>query len=298
MPEFYPRPAIRGFFYSNEISKRMHDTYSPLNKPLLRWPGGKSQLLTQIIARLPASFRALHEPFAGGAALSFALQRPGSFLSDINPELINLYQHVKHRPAEVIRHLLAFPLSRETFAALRRVDRDSLYHSLEPAWRAARYLFLSRTCFNGLMRITADGFQGCSMGGPWRRDHIYDQEPIWSTHRALRACRLSNTGYALAFAAAQPGDFIFIDPPYVSVRPSGDIAYTADAFDLNRQALLANLCGRLTRAGVQWMLCNSNADFIRRIYRHYQIHEVSARRSIGSTSGDRGRTTELLITNY
>jgi DNA adenine methylase len=148
------------------------------------------------------------------------------------------------------------------------------------------------------MRVTADGLMGCSIGGPWNPRRIFDDAGIWAAHHALRACRLSNACYKTALAAARPGDFVFIDPPYVPVRPNGDIAYTGSSFSLDRQGELANLCGRLTRAGVQWMVCNSNAAFIRKLYGHYQIHEVSARRSMSGGAQHRGRTTELLITNY
>lgn len=266
--------------------------------PLLRWPGGKSRLLADILPRLPQTYSCLHEPFGGGAALSFALQPGGYFLSDCNAELINLYAEVKHRPAQVIGHLSRFSLNRETFVALRRVDRDPLYASLDRAWRAARYLFLSRTCFNGLLRVDRKGHQSCSLGGPWSEARVFDETSIWRTHDALRACRLSRTHYQTALLATQPGDFVYLDPPYVPVRPAGDIAYTSNAFSADDQGMLANLCGKLTRSGVKWMISNAAAPFVRKLYGHYRIHEIDSRRSLSGTASARGITKEYLITNY
>lgn len=266
--------------------------------PLLRWPGGKSRLLKEIIFRLPTDFGCLHEPFGGGAALSFALQPGGYFLSDANSELINLYTEVKHRPEKVIRHLNRFPLSPETFVALRRVDRDPLFAKLDRSWRAARYLFLSRTCFNGLLRVDRKGHQSCSLGGPWNEARIFDEQDIWSTHTALRACRLSRVDYVTALRAAQPGDFVYLDPPYVPVRPSGNIAYTRTGFTTDDQGKLANLCGKLTRAGIKWMLSNAATPFIRKLYGHYRIHEIQTRRSLAGSVAARQPAIEYLVTNY
>lgn len=266
--------------------------------PILRWPGGKTQILEEIQRRMPPSFGCLHEPFIGGGALTFAVQPQGGFMSDVNAELINFYNEIKHRPERVIDHLRSFRMSEKFFYRLRAADRKDGFLSADAAWRAARYLFINRCCFNGMMRVNAGGQLNCSYGHPDSRARVFGEDGIHAAHEALRASRIFHASYRAVEDAARPGDFVYLDPPYVPVRPGGDIGYTGGGFSLSEQGRLAVTCGRLTKRGVYWMLSNSNVDFIRTLYGHYKIHEITARRSISGAAAARGRTTELLVTNY
>lgn len=269
-----------------------------MQTPILRWPGGKRQLLPAILERFPETYNCFHEPFAGGGAVTFAVQPLGGHLSDVNGELINFYKMLKTRPADLVETLLGFALSKEMFLALRTVDRSRDFSGFCPVWRAARYLFINRTCFNGIMRVNADGQLNGSYGKPLNKGKVYATENIFAASDALRAIRIFEASYDKVLEAARAGDFVYFDPPYVSVRPAGDIQYTTDGFNLDHQARLAQLCGKLTKKGVYWMLSNSNVEFIQRLYHQYFIDQLAVQRSICGNGNHRGKTTELLITNY
>ncbi|MGE3623072.1 MAG: DNA adenine methylase [Bdellovibrionales bacterium] len=268
------------------------------SSPILRWPGGKTQLLDEIQRRMPSSFGCMHEPFIGGGALTFALQPLGGFLSDMNAELINFYTELKHRPESVIDHLRSFKMSEKFFYKLRAADRDKNFLSADRSWRAARYLFINRCCFNGMMRVNAAGQLNCSYGQPNSRASVFNEDDVYATNEALRVNRIYQAPYSSVEYCARPGDFVYLDPPYVPVRPGGEIGYTGNGFSLNDQGQLAVMCGRLTKKGVYWMLSNSSVNFIKILYGHYKIHEITARRSISGSANARGKTTELLVTNY
>lgn len=272
-------------------------TIQPVSPPL-RWPGGKRALLPQIKALMPRHYNCLHEPFIGGGALSFALQPQGGFISDLNSELINVYQQIKHRPDALIDALQGFENTKTGFYDLRAKDREPDFAASNPVWRAARYLFLNRTCFNGMMRVNAKGQLNCAYGTPVSDTRAFDPEPVIKAHHALRATRIESAPFEAVLKCAQEGDFVYFDPPYVSVKPSGDINYTAGGFTLNDQGRLANLCGKLTKRGVFWMLSNANAAFIRKLYWHCDMHVVTAPRCLSSKAFSRGHARELLVKNY
>ena len=216
-------------------------------KPILRWPGGKTQLLTEIQSRMPKDFRIFHEPFAGGGALTFAIQPQGGFLSDINPELVNFYRVLKQRPHDLVKRLLTFRTGSKHFYDLRTKDRHHAYSALCPVWKAARFLFINRSCFNGLMRVNRSGQLNCSYGSPITPERLFDSNTIYAASAALRTTRIYHGPYESVETQAVTGDFVYFDPPYVPVKPAGMIGYTDAGFSLNDQGQLARLCGKLTR---------------------------------------------------
>lgn len=266
--------------------------------PILRWPGGKTRILHEILDRMPGKFGCLHEPFIGGGALSFALQSPGQFISDLNSELISFYNEVKHRPDLVAGYLRNFMTGAEFFYQLRSADRNNAFNRKNASWRAARYLFINRSCFNGIMRVNFAGQLNCAYGFPKNSTYLYDEDSIYDASRALRAARICHAGFEGVENRAKSGDFIYLDPPYLAEKQGYEIRYTNAGFSLKEQEGLAQLCDRLTRRNIYWMVSNSNADFIKKLYSHYKIEEIEVRRSISCDPFTRGKVCELIITNY
>jgi len=279
-------------------SRRAFFIEDTMTAPILRWPGGKRSLLKTICAYLPDKYGTVFEPFVGGGALTFDQQPHGGFISDVNAELINFYTVVKQNPAGLAQQIQCFDISTETFYTLRAADRLPRFQTFDPVWRAARYLYMNRTCFNGMMRVTKQGWLTCSIGGPLRQERVHDTDSIWAAHEALQATRIYEGAYQKLESLVKSGDFIYFDPPYVPVRVAGDISYTANELGLNEQAHLAQLCGKLTKIGVKWMLSNSSVDFIHLLYGHYTIHEIETRHSLSGRAKSRGKAREVLITNY
>lgn len=266
--------------------------------PLLRWPGGKRTLLPALLARVPERFGCLHEPFAGGGALTFALAPAGGYMSDLNAELINFYRVLKQTPRAMIDYLLRFPVSKADYYRIRNEDRNLHFAAASPAYRAARYLYLNRTCFNGLMTVNKSGQISVSCGKPLSEARVYATDNIWEAHAALRAVRIYHAPYAGLLERVHAGDFVYLDPPYVPVRTGGNLRYTAHGFTFDDQGALAQLCGKLTQRGVKWMLSNANVSFIKKLYGHYTVEEIDTRRSISGSAAARGTVTELLVRNY
>jgi len=269
-----------------------------MTTPILRWPGGKRRLLSEIIDRLPRNYGHMHEPFVGGGALTFALKPKNGCISDLNSELINFYTILKQSPQALIKQLSNFDLSRETFYALRHSDRSLEFAKFSLIWRAARYLFINRTCFNGMMRVNKQRALNCSHGAPIIAERVYNTDSIWQAHEGLQTINICNGPYQDLKQRVQNGDFVYLDPPYVSVRPAGDISYTSDGFGLDDQRQLAKFCDELTEQGVKWMLSNASVTFIHDLYSHYNIHEINARRSLSGNAAFRGKAREVLVTNY
>lgn len=163
--------------------------------PILRWPGGKRRALPEILKRLPKKYGCLHEPFVGGGALTFDLEPSGGFISDLNSELTNFYTVLKQNPKALTSALLDFELSQKAFYDLRAQDRSPEFKNLDPAWRAARYLFINRTCFNGMMRVNARGQLNCSYGSPIIPSRVYETKNIDEAHKALRSVRIYESSY-------------------------------------------------------------------------------------------------------
>lgn len=269
-----------------------------MTDPILRWPGGKRKLLPELLDRIPDSFGCFHEPFVGGGAMTFALQPTGGFISDLNGELINFYTVLKQKPRELIEYLQRFPVSKKDYYRIRNEDRNPMFTAVCPIYRAARYLFINRTCFNGLMSVNRQGQISVSSGTPLKESRVYATESIWQAHEALRAIRIYSDSYVRLLDVVRPGDFVYLDPPYVPVKPSGDIKYTKEGFSITDQAKLAILCEELTKLGVHWMLSNANVDFIKTLYGQYKIEEIEARRSISGWKQARGKIKELVVMNY
>ncbi|MHB8751668.1 MAG: DNA adenine methylase [Aggregatilineales bacterium] len=264
--------------------------------PVLKWAGGKGALLGQFTSYFPrlGSYRRYFEPFVGGAAVFFHLQPPESYLFDLNAQLIEVYQTVRANVDELIETLKQHHNDSEYFYEVRARDPASLT-AIE---RAARFIFLNRTCYNGLYRVNRSGQFNVPFGS-YKNPTICDEIGLRVASLALQDAHLEVSDFGTVLQLAQPGDFIYFDPPYEPLSVSSSFTtYTSNGFTSEDQRRLAETYRELDRRGCLLLLSNSTAPLIYELYAGYQIHEISARRAINSKPNGRGLITELLIANF
>ena len=291
-------------------------------KPFIKWVGGKSQLIEQLDAQLPADFDSLEnvtyiEPFVGGGAMLFyMLQRyPNSqhaIINDINPDLATCYRTVRDNPNQLIESLrniesAYFALQseegrKEFFMAVR--DRYN-EKNLDPIENTTKFFFLNRTCFNGLYRVNKKGLFNVPFG-KYSNPTICDPETILKDSGLLQRVEILNGDFEGTFEYAQDNTLFYFDPPY---RPLSDTSsfndYAKEAFNDAAQIRLKEYCDRIDEAGFKFMLSNSDCkgkneedNFFDVLYAAYQIERVWASRSINSNPSKRGKLTEILVRNY
>ena len=258
--------------------------------PFLKWVGGKTQLLPDLLSYVPTRFNTYIEPFVGGGALFFALQPAKAVLSDSNPELINCYTVVRDRVEDLISILNGYSYSEDFYYRLRtEVPEDSIL-------RAARLIYLNRTCYNGLYRVNKQGQFNVPFGR-YSNPLICDAERLRAASHALRNAELRCADYRDTLQMfASSGDFVYIDPPYHPVSQYSDFKrYTAEFFYAEDQRQLARRVKELAMQGCSVLVSNSYCDFILNIYQGCEIVEVSARRNINKDPQKRGEVKEVLI---
>jgi len=262
-------------------------------RPLLKWAGGKRQLLDAIFRRLPEQMSTYYEPFVGGGAVFFALAAERRFkravLTDQNAELIATYQAVQGDVESVIKALRDMPHSEEAYYRIRE-QKPRL-----PTRRAARMIYLNRTGYNGLYRVNRSGKFNVPFGR-YVRPNICDEDRLQAVSRALQGVRLEVADFGELCAKARPGDAVYFDPPYVPVSKTAKFAeYHNVPFGDEEHQRLAELYGKLTKRGVAAVLSNSDTPRTREIFGKFAHEFVSARRSINSAAKGRGPTNELLV---
>lgn len=270
-------------------------------KPIIKWVGGKTQLLPQIKERLPQRFNTYYEPFCGGAAVLLDLNPTEAVLNDINPELINMYLQVKYQPEKVIKFLTTYDNQHEVWSEpkdyyyeVRRYFNEEL--GTDTAQQAARFIYLNKHCFNGLYRVNKKGefnvpFNGKLSGWSADPDHLRELSS------RLRSVHISCGDYTDAVKDAGKEDFIFFDSPYAPLTPTSFTDYTKEGFSYEDHVRLSDLFKELDSRGCYCMLTNHDTPLIRELYKDYKIETVDVRRSINRNGS--GRTgTEVIITNY
>lgn len=265
-------------------------------KPFIKWAGGKSQLLPTISKYLPKKEQIgrYFEPFLGGAALFFHLQHPNSFLSDSNAELVELYKVVQENVEELIRALKVHKNEHDYFYKIR----SQFPSDLSPIQRAARFMYLNKTCFNGLYRVNSNGQFNVPFG-KYKNPLISNPEGLRAASLALKNTKILNHSFESILSRAKTTDFIYFDPPYDPLtKTSSFTSYTVDKFGEEEQTRLANVYKELTDRGCMAMLSNSDTPLIRELYKDFDIKEIQASRAINSNPNGRGKITELLIINY
>lgn len=277
----------------------------PSVKPFLKWAGGKTQLLDQFSPLFPKTFNDYYEPFVGSAAVFFFLfmQRVDgklnyryAYLSDINDELINTYMVVRNDLSPLIDLLRIHRQSH---------NKDYYYHirslipdNLSVVERAARFIYLNKTCFNGLYRVNRSGQFNVPMGS-YKNPQIFNERELGSVSIVLNSVSLSKSPYTDVLNHAKEGDFIYFDPPYYPLsKTSNFTSYSIDSFSEADQIELRDTFVKLDQLGCKVMLSNSWADFILDLYKGFNIIEVKAKRKINSDPEKRGKISELVVLNY
>lgn len=271
--------------------------------PIFKWGGGKRQLLHEILPKIPPHTR-YYEPFIGGAAVLFGLKPEYAVINDFNEELVNTYRVIRDSPDELIE-LLKVHSSRnsvEYFYEVRSWDRDlESYSLLSEAEKAARTLYLNRTCFNGLYRVNSQGHFNTPCG-KYKKPEIVNAERIRTIHEYLFANKIDIRcgDYKDALKHIRRGAFVYFDPPYMPPENGEDTftGYTVDGFGVRQQEELKEVCDTLTEKGVKFMLSNSSCSFIKDLYKEYHVEIVQARRNVSADAKKRIKIDEVLVTNY
>lgn len=264
----------------------------------MKWAGGKSQLLSTFGRYFPKSFNRYFEPFLGGGAVFFHLvaRNPGldAVVSDSNNELINCYKMIQTNLDELVSELKRHRNDKHYFYKVRAMDISGM----SECERAARMIFLNKTCFNGLYRVNRKGQFNVPFG-KYTNPRIVDERNLIAVRSALANARIVCAPFDVVLTKAARGDFVYLDPPYQPLSSTSSFTgYTRHSFGEEDQKRLTRTFDALTRRGCLVMLSNSDTDFVRDLYSSYRTETVKATRAINSRADRRGRINELLILNY
>lgn len=269
-------------------------------KPVVKWAGGKSQLLNELIPRMPLKYNKYYEPFFGGGAFFFALNPSHAVINDLNASLINLYRSLQLNPKPLIDVLSK--LDEESnknlgdfYYEMRALYNSRIASGAYDSETAALLVYLNKHCFNGLFRVNKKG----EFNVPFNNSTApsFREENFYAVSGALKNAEILNVDFEEACETANKGDFVFFDSPYAPLRPTNFEAYTKEGFELRDHQRLAKLFEDLTSRGCYCMLTNHDTELIRELYGGYNYDVVPARRSINSDSSNR-RGTEAIVTNY
>ena len=275
----------------------------PFVSPALKWVGGKRQLLKDIKPLIPEEFTMYYEPFFGGGAVLFETQPKKAVINDANEELMNVYRVIRD-DCEQLVELLKEHNERNTaeyYYEVRGYDRDrEVYEAMSATERAARIVYLNKTCYNGLFRVNQSG-QFNAPYGKYKNPNIVNEETLRAISNYLSKSKIEikSGDYKDAIKNAKKGAFVYLDPPYHPISYSSSFTgYTNNGFGIEQQQELKAQCDKLTKKGVKFLLSNSYCDFITDLYKEYDIKQVSAKRAINSKADKRGEVGEVLIANY
>lgn len=271
-------------------------------RPFVKWLGGKAQLLPELQRRMPKHIGTYAEPFAGGAALFFSMRPAVAVLNDANPKLMNLYVSVRDHKDEFVEGLASYEneynalttidAKQDFYYQSRSIFNASVFESNLTVQDAARFVFINKTCFNGLYRENKDGKFNAAFG--WKSDiSLYDESNLNSCSSALQDAVIMSGDFEDACRDLTAGDFVYFDPPYDSTFKG----YRCSGFSKEDQTRLHGLFLRLTERGVYCMLSNSNTEFIKGLYSGQSVEIVSAKRMI-NRNGNGRKGEELIIKNY
>jgi DNA adenine methylase len=266
----------------------------------VKWVGGKTKLLPELRARMPKTFKTYYEPFVGGGALFFAATPARAVLGDMNAALIATYRTVASHVEAVINRLEWHK---------REHDSNGYYYEVREWWngrrddadpvsQAAAFIYLNKTCYNGLWRVNKSGGFNVPRGD-YENPPIVDAPNLRAASTVLKQVCLLTSEYGATTADAQEGDFVYFDPPYdPASKTSNFTSYTKDAFGKTHQEQLAAHARELRNRGVKVMLSNNDTEFVRSLYQDFCVDNVKCGRSVNSKADKRGKVDEVIITSY
>lgn len=262
-------------------------------KPFLRWVGGKTWLARHIEDYLPSDgFNRYHEPFLGSAAIFFRLHPHKSFLSDLNSELIETYLQIQSNVEEVIKNLRRYQNTEEFYYK----TRSKLCQT--PVTRAARFIYLNQTSFNGIYRVNLNGQYNVPYG--FRKKNFFDPENLRMASSILQKAHIEQCDFTESIKRVKKGDLVFLDPPYtVTHNNNGFIKYNSRLFDQDSQTRLSSYIDKVIEKGAYYILTNAAHKWIKMTFEkpNNKIITLSRMSSIGGTQAKRGKYEELIFTN-
>lgn len=273
-------------------------------QPFVKWAGGKRQIINKLLEYKPKKFKTYYEPFVGGGALLLELAPNHSVINDSNKDLIYIYRCLRDKrlfdKMVMYCHEHEQNHSEEYYYQIRDLDRHPRKFAKESIpFKAARCLYLNKACFNGLYRVNSKGYFNVP-SGKYKKIKCFEEENIKELYQYFHRRKpvILNKDFEQAVKNAKKGDFVYFDPPYDVVGEQSFTKYTKNGFDKEQQTRLKNVIQRLTDKGVFVMLSNANTNFIRDLYKDFNIHVVEAKRMINSKGNARGNVEEVIITNY
>jgi len=290
--------AIKLFPYIELIIKYHYIMLSNISqsvngKPFLRWAGGKSWLIKHLSSIIPHQrFNSYHEPFLGGAAIFFHLKPKNAHLSDLNQDLIDCYLQVRDNPEAVISELRHFENTEEFYYDIRgKAVEDQVL-------RAAKFIYLNQTSFNGIYRVNLQGVYNVPFG--YRSKDFYDAGNLRAVSQSLSSVNIYQSDFNNTIDTVQPGDLVFLDPPYtVTHNHNGFVKYNKKLFDLDSQHLLSAYIDKIKEKGAFYILTNAAHQEVKKIFAKEgdTMTEINRASLIGGKNAKRGNYAELIITN-
>lgn len=272
-----------------------------LAAPVVKWVGGKRQLLEEITQRLPKRVTTYCEPFLGGGAVLFSLQPKNAIVNDLNADLMLVYEVIRDNVELLIAALEKHENTAEYFYNLRDLDRDKdAYREMSVVDRASRIIYLNKTCYNGLFRVNSSG-EFNSPFGYYKNPNIVNAPVLRAVSRYLTANNIQffHVDFEEVLRQVPRGAFVYLDPPYDPVSDTASFTgYNQGGFGREEQERLKCCCDELTARGVRFLLSNSATIFIQNLYTGYTVEIVHAKRAINSDASKRGAVEEVLIRNY
>lgn len=265
---------------------------------VVKWVGGKRQLLSEIEPLFPKRYTTYCEPFVGGGAVLFSKQPRHAIVNDLNKDLITTYLVIRDDVRTLIELLKQYENTADYFYKVRDLDRDKeQYSQLSSVEKAARLLYLNKTCYNGLFRVNSSG-EFNSPFGNYKNPNIVNEPVLLAVNKYF--CNNDIAFYSEDFASTlkriKRGAFVYLDPPYDPVSDTSSFTgYNKGGFDRKEQIRLKNCCDELSANGIKFMLSNSSTDFIKELYNNYNITTVNANRAINSNGQKRGKVEEVII---
>ena len=265
----------------------------------IKWAGGKRQLLEQFKPYFPKHIERYFEVFVGGGAVLFHIIKTHKpryvFISDINEELINTYGIIKNDVENLIKELTKLKKlhNKENYYKIRSEDPKLL----SPLSRASRFIYLNKTCFNGLYRVNSKGGFNVPIGS-YKNPSILMEKELREISKLLKKVKMKVMGFEKITRQTRKGDFIYFDPPYYPLKRDSFTTYAKEKFLDKEHKKLANVFKKLDKKGCKVMLSNSDTPFTNELYKDYNINFVQANRMINCDGKNRGKINEIVVTNY
>lgn len=271
--------------------------------PVVKWVGGKRQLLSALSPLFPEDIATSTycEPFLGGGAVLFFVQPERAVVNDLNEDLMTVYRVIRDDVETLLKELKKHKNTSEYFYKIRDLDRDKKrYQRLSPVKKASRLLYLNKTCYNGLFRVNASSEFNTPFGR-YKNPNIVNEETLRAVHAYFQRADITflSQDYATVLGDLPEHSFVYLDPPYDPLTDTASFTgYNKGGFDRGEQLRLKECCDDLTARGIRFLLSNSATDYIRELYSGYTLTTVDAKRAVNSVGSKRGAVQEVLVRNY